>query len=713
MADGDENKDTSQGQHTQQVDDLYIRNLFDDSTLFTNDNSFQSLVQTMRNEDQNTTPAQFNMPTELQHLFDNDTDDVLSSQPQTGVFQPGQTTTDFIEMWKDNRQDLSLSSNGTSTTATTSTVTPASDTSIANTNNNNTHTQLSHQVQQQQQHNQVYGISKQQQSFLSQQSLLLQQRQLQLQQQNVSERQYPQQHLSAVHHSIPSPQRVATPPVQSSSTTGSMTLLDSITAQLPPERKGKFNQLFVQLQKNTITAEHFLSQAKYLLDERGYQMLENLKSQTPSTTATANHITNTSSSSSSSSSVDISQSSTSTSSTTTTTAATSITTADQRKRHISSSQIRQEDSQRSMPGLITPQTKRTKVEHMTGIPKGGLKTSNTHMAIATPPPLPSSSSTTSTTTVATPEFKQPAAPTTQGLQIPRSTTLSKQSTSTPNIATPTSVSTSSMTVPAPTLPTTSTSTVTSSSSSGATGGGDNRIDYDAITDVMGYAGVDLKEEVEHFMKDGGDGTSGLSVDGVDRSKSQDFMNGQLLQQMVNKLARPLAIRHVDPDVVAYLSLATQDRLRGLMEDMVKASKHRIERRSPFQRPPPTIKATDNTTEYPLYKILVKADPKQALLALEQLDRRQHSSSSPSSSMTSTRVSEQQDRKKAWILKSKPSGAISRTDINKNYFMEDTNEDDQDRKVTVVDAIFALEREGQGGKGSGQKTLLKMYNQWLQ
>ncbi|ORZ19311.1 transcription initiation factor TFIID component TAF4 family-domain-containing protein [Absidia repens] len=642
MSDGEKDKGVSQGHHTQQVDDLYIRNLFDDSTLFTNDNSFQSLVQTIGNEDQNATPAQFNMPTELQHLFDNDSEDVLSTTGHSGVFQPGQGTTDFISI-----QSLSTSLQ-----------------------------------QQQQQH-------------------------------NTTQRQYQQ---SSNHQTIPSPQKIATP-AQSSSSSGTMTLLDSITAQLPSERKNKFNLLFVELQKNTITPENFLTQAKYLLDERGYRMLENLlenlKEQTPTTSDTTQG-------SSSSTSIDIT-SSTSTVSTSSSTL-TSVAANDQRKRLVSSSQIRHEDSQRSMLGLMgTPQSKRSKIDHAPGVPRGLSKAANTHMNIATPPPLPTSSSeppslpgSSNVQAIATPEFKQPDAPVAQGVQMPRPSSSSSKQSSNSNIATPSS----SFTTIAPTAQPAATSS--SATTSGGGGGGDNRIDYDAITDVMGYAGVDLKEEVEHFMKDGGDTVGGIPVDGVDRSKSQDFMNGRLLQQVVTKLAKPLAINHVDPDVVAYLSLATQDRLRGLVADMVKASKHRIERRSPFQRAPPMAVSTSSSTtgsDYPLYKILVKADPKQALMALEQLDR--SSSSSPSSSSLSSPTHLQNSKMsssllrnhgdKRWKLTSKSYGSAIKT-----FSVEDTNEEmNEDKNVTVMDAIFALEREGQGGKGSGQKTLLKMYNQWLQ
>lgn len=67
--------------------------------------------------------------------------------------------------------------------------------------------------------------------------------------------------------------------------------------------------------------------------------------------------------------------------------------------------------------------------------------------------------------------------------------------------------------------------------SGSGGGGDSRIDYDTLTDVMGYAGVDLKEEAEHFMREE-ENIANLLPDGVDRSKVQDFMNTDMLRTKV-------------------------------------------------------------------------------------------------------------------------------------------------------------------------------------
>jgi hypothetical protein len=57
-----------------------------------------------------------------------------------------------------------------------------------------------------------------------------------------------------------------------------------------------------------------------------------------------------------------------------------------------------------------------------------------------------------------------------------------------------------------------------------------------LTDVMGYAGVDLKEEAEHFTKDG-DAPSGSLPDGVDRSKVQDFMNSEMLKEKLLKIGK--------------------------------------------------------------------------------------------------------------------------------------------------------------------------------
>lgn len=72
--------------------------------------------------------------------------------------------------------------------------------------------------------------------------------------------------------------------------------------------------------------------------------------------------------------------------------------------------------------------KKVKTEHSApGTPMGPPpKSSTANMNIATPPALPNTPTTTSSTvnnqTIATPEFKPPAPPSNQGLQVPRTNT---------------------------------------------------------------------------------------------------------------------------------------------------------------------------------------------------------------------------------------------------------------------------------------------------
>ncbi|KAI7881078.1 hypothetical protein K492DRAFT_187241 [Lichtheimia hyalospora FSU 10163] len=296
--------------------------------------------------------------------------------------------------------------------------------------------------------------------------------------------------------------------------TNSTTLLENITSQLPPERKDQFFDLFRQLQNNAITPEQFLAQARSLLGQQQYQQLEDLKNKPNQDKANE-------------------------------------------KRPISSAQ--------NMAGIITPQMKRPKQEHIPpGMPMG--------------PPI--------STPMTSSSFKTPA-----GLQIPRSTAA-------------TAVPGSNMM---------RTATPTSTPAPGGGGGGD-RIDYDTLTDVMGYAGVDLREEAEHFLKEG-DGTGAILPDGVDRSKIQDFMNGDMLRSRVLELAQPLQISNVDQDFISYLALATQERLRGLVEQMVDASKHRVMSQAGSAPPP-----LDERTGHPLYRIVVQQDPRKQLLAIERAER---------------------------------------------------------------------------------------------
>ena len=79
------------------------------------------------------------------------------------------------------------------------------------------------------------------------------------------------------------------------------------------------------------------------------------------------------------------------------------------------------------------------------------------------------------------------------------------------------------------------------------------------------------------------------------------------------LATTQKLQTVDPDVVAYLAMAVQERLRGLTEQMIQASKHRG--RSLATAPPPMY-----DEEHAMYKIGVNQDVKKQLLAIERVER---------------------------------------------------------------------------------------------
>ncbi|KAI8059323.1 hypothetical protein BC940DRAFT_313874 [Gongronella butleri] len=59
----------------------------------------------------------------------------------------------------------------------------------------------------------------------------------------------------------------------------------------------------------------------------------------------------------------------------------------------------------------------------------------------------------------------------------------------------------------------------------------------------------------------------------------------------------------------------------------------------------------------------------------------------------------------WQLVDGPTSSPAAMHLDTTAAASDTN----DRLVSVVDAIFALEREPTAAKGSGKRTLLKMYN----
>ncbi|KAJ1898663.1 hypothetical protein LPJ81_004287, partial [Coemansia sp. IMI 209127] len=168
---------------------------------------------------------------------------------------------------------------------------------------------------------------------------------------------------------------------------------------------------------------------------------------------------------------------------------------------------------------------------------------------------------------------------------------------------------------------------------GAGGGGDAF----SIDDVIGYTGVDLREESEIILGSGihqqqnvyrargsvtgyerGAGSSTRVIDGVevsrDRSLEAGIANSDRLEELVSRICKRLGIRAVSADAVPYLSLALQERLRSFMEVVSAAAYHRTRTQT---LPPPPL---DPNTRLPLYKITPHLDVKKQLVVLERMDK---------------------------------------------------------------------------------------------
>ncbi|KAF9540749.1 hypothetical protein EC957_003767 [Mortierella hygrophila] len=164
---------------------------------------------------------------------------------------------------------------------------------------------------------------------------------------------------------------------------------------------------------------------------------------------------------------------------------------------------------------------------------------------------------------------------------------------------------------------TTTATGATARSSGGSGGGaasTEKVNYDNITDVMGYVGgVDLREETDNIMRDSDGYSKSGGGDGQDRTRIQNFVDTGLLKTIIERIAATHKLQTIDPDVLAYMAMATQERLRGLAEQMVHASKHRG--RSLATANPPMY-----DEEHAMYRVGVSQDVKKQLLAVERVER---------------------------------------------------------------------------------------------
>ncbi|KAJ2706930.1 hypothetical protein FB645_001225 [Coemansia sp. IMI 203386] len=154
----------------------------------------------------------------------------------------------------------------------------------------------------------------------------------------------------------------------------------------------------------------------------------------------------------------------------------------------------------------------------------------------------------------------------------------------------------------------------------------------AIDDVIGYAGVDLREESEIIMGglssstrtrtrlDEGVRHGSHMVNGVEIAydtallASANFASVDVLEAFIARACRSARISRVSEEVVPLLTMALHERLRSYMEIVSAAAHHRTRTQT---LPPPPL---DPTTRLPLYKITPHQDVRRQLAVLERRDR---------------------------------------------------------------------------------------------
>ncbi|CAG8588852.1 14749_t:CDS:2 [Funneliformis caledonium] len=150
---------------------------------------------------------------------------------------------------------------------------------------------------------------------------------------------------------------------------------------------------------------------------------------------------------------------------------------------------------------------------------------------------------------------------------------------------------------------------------GIAGSTDEKASYD---DVLTFTGVDLKEETDNILRENellGARQSVSTIQLPDRSRTQSFLDQNKLTSVVTSIAMQQKLG-VNPDVMTYLALATQERIRSLVEAMIAAKNHRIHSEHVHH---PNVNGVENL---PMYKEVVSLDVKSQLLAIEKVEREQ-------------------------------------------------------------------------------------------
>ncbi|KAJ3159104.1 Transcription initiation factor TFIID subunit 4B [Geranomyces michiganensis] len=153
---------------------------------------------------------------------------------------------------------------------------------------------------------------------------------------------------------------------------------------------------------------------------------------------------------------------------------------------------------------------------------------------------------------------------------------------------------------------------------------EGRVDVTDMMDVTSYAGVNMREEEDNITNSFMTGAPLYQhhlAGGASRLKDQSFLNIAGLKKKVDAIARAADVPEVDQDLLPYLALAAQERMRDLLQRMVQAAKHRTgalhER---FLRNERELLAKGE--EALELQVVTRGDPRKALAGIEKRERNQ-------------------------------------------------------------------------------------------
>lgn len=151
----------------------------------------------------------------------------------------------------------------------------------------------------------------------------------------------------------------------------------------------------------------------------------------------------------------------------------------------------------------------------------------------------------------------------------------------------------------------------------STGEDGRNVDYD-YTDVMGSVGVDLREESENIMRgvhlNANANPTRTGSGGLESYKLPPLIDSAELLQTLQCITKTHDITEVSSEFCSYVSLAVEERLRGLIEQMIHVSKHRQLSQQSYPTPPL------NDSGKPIYKVIVHSDVRKQLKAIERVEK---------------------------------------------------------------------------------------------